>query len=83
MYFLPTDEVCNSDRCNIVVVCVFVSKMFISLFTLGGLSNTSNTRRFAVVRVGEVFIVVVHEDNIELNYIDYKFYNRVASKELF
>jgi hypothetical protein len=52
------DEVCNSDRCNIVVVCVFVSNKFIILFTLVGLSNT---RRFASVRVGEVFIVVIGE----------------------
>ena len=50
------DEVCNSDRCNINVVCVFISNMFISLLFLGGLSNT---RRFAFVRVGEVFNVVI------------------------
>jgi hypothetical protein len=50
------DEVCNSDRCNIIVVCVFISNMFIGLLVLGGLSNT---RRFAFVRVGEVFNVVI------------------------
>jgi hypothetical protein len=49
------DEICNSDRCNIVVVCVFIINMLIILFTLGGLSNT---RRFAFVGVREVFIVV-------------------------
>ena len=50
------DDVCNSDRCNIVVVCVNISNIFISLFILRGLSNT---RRFAFVRVGEVFNVVI------------------------
>jgi hypothetical protein len=47
------DEVCYSDRCNIVVICVFSSNMFIGLFTLGGLNNT---RRFAY---GEVISVVI------------------------
>jgi hypothetical protein len=47
------DEVCNSDRCNIVVVCVLISNMFISHFIL------ADTRRFAFVRVGKVFNVVI------------------------
>ena len=51
-------EVCNSDRCNIVVVSVFISNLFIRLFALGRISDT---RRFAFVRVGEVFSVVIGE----------------------
>ena len=31
------DEICNSDRCNIVVVYVIISNMFICLLSLGGL----------------------------------------------
>jgi hypothetical protein len=40
------DEIFNSDSCNIIVVCVFISNMLTSLLFLGGLSNT---RRFALV----------------------------------